>query len=150
MKIFGLKNYPKEDVLCVFNKMQNNFLFITSWLSLLSFIYAHKRGHYDLMWVPFAVWFSSILYWWHPVDSIRRYFDITVVSCGLTFQLYKALHAEYNKLYYFFVLMAVLCYPLSQFYYLSNPWISVFCHSLIHILGNVSNFILYSGYIHPL
>ena len=134
---------------CLYPKKHNSFLYSTAWLSLTSGMFAIYKKHYDLAIVPLGVWLSSILYWHNPVyHSWRRTIDVTVVRTALVYQLWRARSAEYKNPYYATVGIACCCYPLSS-YFLSqkNYSLSVFSHSLVHIFGNVSNFILYQGFI---
>ena len=64
------------------------FLWRSSWISLLSGIYAIWRRHYILAPVPLGVWITSINYWRHPVqNSIRRKMDISYVLFAFAYQI---------------------------------------------------------------
>ena len=123
------------------------YLWKISWLSLLSGTYALGRGYFDLAAVPLGVWLTSINYWHAPHFSWRRNVDMFYVHVSMGYQLYRSIEAEYRKAYWVVLGMAVLCYPVSVFYDKKSPWFSTLLHSGVHIFGNISNFILYSGYI---
>ena len=65
---------------CVLPKAQYMYLWRLSWLSFFSGLVAMSTRHFDLCFVPFGVWFTSILYWWRPDYSWRRYFDMVYVQ----------------------------------------------------------------------
>jgi hypothetical protein len=119
-----------------------------SYFSLLSALYAYYRSHYRLVVVPGSVFLTSINYWRKPEYSWRRDLDITVVKLALLYQCYMAQNSQYSKEYYTIVLVGCLCYPVGVYYYNKKDyWRSTFFHSLVHLLGNISNIVLYSGSI---
>lgn len=129
-------------------KTHANYLWTTSWLSLISSIYALKKGHQHLVIVPFSVYCSSLLHWQHPTQSWRRALDITVCNSALFYQLYQAQNASHKLPYYFTTALAAAFYPLSLYFYKKRQTkLATFSHSLLHICGNLSNFILYCGQI---
>ena len=153
--IFGFileETYVDDDGLydkMIVPKEQANFLVSLSFLSLVSGLYALKRGYYDLAMVPLGVFTTSIIYWTNPTYCWRRILDMVYVSSAMTYQMYRAQKAEYRMLYYGFLFSAVTFYPFSWYFHNNkySSWKSVISHSLIHIVGNISNFVLYSGKI---
>jgi hypothetical protein len=123
------------------------FLWSLSWLSLVSALYAVYRGYYDLACVPGGVWITSINYWRYPDYSWRRYVDIAYVHIALVYQALRAYNAEYWIAYYIILAMGMICFPISVYFHKRRPWTSTILHGMVHILGNVSNFVLYSGSI---
>jgi len=123
------------------------FLWRLSWLSLLSCGYAIYRGYYDLACVPGGVWLTSINYWRRPDYSWRRYFDITYVYLSLIYQTMRAYDAEYAIPYYIILAFGVGCFPISLYFHKKNQWVSTILHGGVHVFGNISNFVLYSGFI---
>lgn len=134
----------------VLPKAQYMYLWFLSWLSLISGIVAIARGHYDLCFVPIGVWFTSILYWWHPDFSWRRYLDMAYVQLSLWYQVYRAVGAENMIAYYTLTIVAVMFFPLGLWIYKRSRWGSTLCHGMVHILGNVGNLVLYAGFVLPL
>lgn len=129
---------------------QSTFLWNLSWLSLFSGIYGIYQGHYDLVVVPIGVWITSINYWRSPDYGWRRYVDISFVHVSLSYHLFLSLRAEYRFQYWACLGAAVAFYPLGQYLHSKKSrsrWPSTICHGMVHILGNVSNVILYSGKI---
>ena len=125
------------------------YLWSLSWLSFVSGLVATYRGYYDLSLVPFGVWLTSINYWRRPDFSWRRYVDMGYVGLSLSYQLYRAIGAQYMVEYYAITLAAVACFPLAVFLHwrLRRGWPSTICHGMIHILGNVANVTLYAGHV---
>jgi hypothetical protein len=108
------------------------------------------RKYYHLAPVPFGVWFTSILYWTHPIKGWRRNIDMIVVASALTFQCYCAIIGAENVVEYFVIMFfAVLAYPIGNYCQKTHSWLGAFGHSLIHIIGNIANVTLYSGYVKP-
>lgn len=97
-----------------------NYLWTTSWLSLLSAMYAIKQGHCNMAVVPFSVYCTSLLYWHKPTHSWRRIIDILVCNASLYYQLYIAKDASYKIPYYYTTALAVCCYPLSTYFQHKN------------------------------
>ena len=128
-------------------KEQARFLWRTSWLSFGSCIYAVYKTHYHLALVPGSVYITSINYWRDPQsNSWRKYADMYVVFTSLGYQIAMTRNAQNVRIYYVLILLCGLSYYESLRYAKTqDKWTSVYWHSLIHILGNISNIVLYSG-----
>ncbi len=106
----------------------------------LKVFYPDSDGLYDGLILPrqqanvFLV-LASLSFFSGVYACIRGYYDLSLVPFGV---------GTTSVLYWIF--------PLSWYYHKPNSssWISIFFHSLVHILGNVSNIVLYSGYVPPL
>lgn len=73
---------------------------------------------------------------------------MVVVKTALLYQHYMAYNAEYARTYYTILFFAVVSYPVGIYYYIQKDyWKSTYAHMLVHIVGNVGNIVLYSGYI---
>lgn len=128
---------------------QYQYLYRLSYLSLLSGSYALYQGHYDLALVPFGVFLTSINYWRHPTKSWRRSIDITYVTCCLLYQTYRSFGAS-NQFWYLIILICgMACFPFGEYYRTRNPTKSALWHGGVHLLGNVSNCVLYAGVVSP-
>lgn len=154
MKSYGLTD-SKADENGLFDGLiipadQTRFLWYVSWISLPSGLYAVYRGHYDLAAVPLGVLLTSLNYWHYPNYSWRRNLDMSVVFFGMSWQIYRALDAEFSILYYVVLSIALLCYALSCRVIAKSIWLSTIFHAFLHIFGNISNLILYSGFIKPI
>jgi hypothetical protein len=136
---------------CILQTEQCNFIWKVSFLSLFSAIYAGYKGHYDLILSPGGVFLTSILYWIKPDYSWRRTLDISYVKLAVTYQIIRAYRAEKAYLYYATLSSSIFFYNLGVYYYKKKQfWRSTYCHSILHFLANISNIILYSGYVPPL
>ena len=127
---------------------QSYFIWKASWLSLLSCMYAISQGYNELAIVPGGVFITSINYWRNPDYSWRRTLDMYYVRIALSYQIIRSYNSEYAAIHLICMIMAVSCFPLSWKYYNNNQiWTSVYIHSMVHLLGNIGNIILYSGKI---
>ena len=133
---------------CVLPPGPSAYLWRLSWLSFISAIVALSRGYYNLFFVPLGVWATSILYWWRPDYSWRRYLDIGYVQFALWYQVYRAAKAQNAMAYYVLTFSGVAFFPLGS-YLSASPWSSALCHGMIHILANAANICLYSGAVPP-
>lgn len=104
LESFGLVDVPPDaDGLydgLVLPREQYMYIWWLAWLSFVSGIVAVARGYTDLCFVPFGVWLTSILYWYKPDYSWRRYVDMAWVQCALWYQVYRAVGAENMVEYY--------------------------------------------------
>ena len=131
-------------------KEQSNFLWRTSWISILSSIYAVYQKQYTLSLFPTGVLITSINYWHHPDYSWRRYVDIIFVIFAVTYQTRYAFshNAEHFNTYLIFMGTALQFYLFGIYFYISKQyWLSTYCHSGLHLLANIANIVLYSGKI---
>jgi len=87
---------------------QYRTLFHVSFLSIGSSLYAIHRKYYRLALCPTGVFLTSIHYWRKP-EPWARTLDMTYVLGSLTYQVYKAYHAQYRFYYYSITLVAVAC-----------------------------------------
>jgi hypothetical protein len=130
---------------------QARCIWTISFLSIFSSLYAIYRGYYDLALVPGGIFLTSINYWRHPTYSWRRNVDIIYVKLALIYQLIRSYGAEYCILYYVLVFISLSFYYCGVYYGNQNKfWHSTYSHCLLHIMANISNFVLYSGYIVPI
>jgi hypothetical protein len=138
-----LKNIDNEFIIPL---EHGYYMCIISSLSLLSGIYALKKGIYNLAAVPIGVWLTSINYWHYPVYSWRRNLDIIYVSSALTYQICNSFSNKNIGYYCLLTGFAISFYPVSWLLYKKKyMWSSTIAHSMIHIFGSIANVILYSG-----
>ena len=132
----------------LYDEDKSRFIFRKSFLSLFSCLYAIYNKHYDLAFVPGGVFLTSINYWRHPIYGWRRNVDICYVGSSLIYQCVRAYHSQYRFLHYLTMGLAMTCYPIGRYHYNNGEkWHSAYYHSMIHVIANISNIILYSGYI---
>ena len=130
----------------ILTKPQYNILFSISWLTLFSAIYCFYKGHGWITVFPSSIWLTSIMYWWYPDYSWRRYLDIVVVNSSLITQHILVYNAEHAVPYYVCCLTGFGCFIMGLFFYkANNHWASTIAHAGLHILTNIGTAILYSG-----
>ena len=125
---------------------QYNCILRVSFLSLLSCMYAIYCGHYDLAIVPGGVFMTSQIYWRQPTYGWRRNLDMAYVSSALIYQNICAYRMSNAVPYYYMMVVSSLLYPLNIYLYKKKYyWSSTYVHCTLHIMGNISNVVLYSG-----
>ena len=120
-------------------------------MSLIASLYAIYKEYYELAVIPFGVFLTSIIYWYNPnSDSWRKTLDVTYVKFALFYNIIRAYNSEYYVLYYIILFIGLCFYPLGIYLYNKQMyWESTYAHSMVHIIANISNFILYTGYVMP-
>jgi hypothetical protein len=100
---------------------------------------------------PLAVFIASINYWRNPVNGFRRYFDIFVAGICAIMQTYYAWSSPNFAKYIVILIIGAGFYPLSESARLADApsreralILSTFFHSMIHIVCNVANYVLYT------
>ena len=127
------------------------FLCKIAFLSLFSAFYAIYKGYYELALIPFGVFLTSIIYWYKPTNCWRQTLDITYVKFALFYNIIRAYNSEYYIFYYITVFISLCFYPLGIYLYNKQLyWESTYAHSMVHIIANISNIILYTGTVLPL
>jgi len=126
-------------------KSHSNYLFCTSCLSLVSGLFGLYKKQYKFVIYPLSVFVASVNYWRHPVNNWRRRIDQTFATFSIISQTINAIGMPNYNPYLITMSSATICYPLGYYFQHKYLPMSTFCHSLIHIVANVSNFILYSG-----
>ena len=136
---------------CIIPQDQGYFLCIVSCIHMVTFLYAFKQGLFYLAIHPFIVFFTSINYWRKPMYDWRRNLDIICVFFALSTHILHSIKAQNRTLYCYITTFALLFYPIS-WYLLKNKyvWGSTIAHSMIHIVADIANVILYSGVVPPL
>ena len=129
-----------------YDKAQTNYLFKTSFSTLVAGLYALYNKKYEFSLMANLCWLSSINYWRDPMPGWRRNVDIIFVVTSLMNQYAKAYKYQYAHIYYPLITLSASCYPISIYYYNNNKiWCSVYFHSGVHIFANLANIILYHG-----
>jgi len=135
---------------CILYKEQYQFICKTSFLCIISGIYALHRGYYGMALGPTVVFLTSINYWRKPDFSWRRYVDMAVVKISLLCHFITSIRSNRFWSYNLTIVTSVLFYLLGIEYYKRKMyWHSTYSHSMLHLIANVANIILYSGEIEP-
>ena len=131
-------------------RRQGNFIWKISWVSLGTTMYAIKQGYYDLALCPGSVFLTSLNYWRNPIPGIRKNIDISCVALACSYQLYRARNAEYAIPFYTTSLIGIGSFCVGIYNHIKKEyWKSIHWHCALHMFGNISSVILYSGYIPP-
>ena len=125
-------------------KSHANYLLCTSCMSLVSGLYGLYKKQHNFTIYPLGVFIASINYWIHPINNWRRYLDISYATFAIVTQSILSYDLPNVNKYISLMTLSSLCYPLSFYFQHKNLALSTFCHSLIHIGGNIANIILYS------
>ena len=154
-ELFEDINKPYEKLTedgCILYPEQCTFLCQISIVSLIASLYAIYKEYYELAVIPFGVFLTSIIYWYNPTpDSWRKTLDVTYVKFALFYNIIRAYNSEYYILYYITIIISLCFYPLGIYLYNKQMyWESTYAHSMVHIIANISNFILYTGHVIPL
>jgi len=136
---------------CIIPQDQSYFLCIVSCIHFIAFLYAFKQGLLYLAIHPLAIFFTSINYWRKPMYNWRRNTDIICVFIALLTHILHSIKAQNGLLYRCITTIALLFYPIS-WYLLKRKylWGSTIAHSMLHIVAEIANVILYSGIVPPL
>uniref|UniRef100_A0A6C0IGA1 Uncharacterized protein n=1 Tax=viral metagenome TaxID=1070528 RepID=A0A6C0IGA1_9ZZZZ len=122
-------------------KTHANYLFYTSFFSMLSSIFLFYRKNDNYIYT-FAIFITSINYWRNPIYNWRRTIDILVTF--LSFFWVATKFYIQSKIIDVLptIIISFLFYVLSYYFQEKSIHISTFCHSLIHIYPNIK-FIIY-------
>ena len=137
-----------HDETLIVPKHHANLFWYLSWISFISSAYGYYRNHMDLYIGPAMVGITSLNYWRHPVLSWRRNMDIGVVHSVVFYQFLRSFDVNNRHLYWCILGISCGCYPLSIISRKYNATtLSFVFHAMVHIVGNISNLVLYSGEI---
>jgi len=121
------------------------YLTVTSNFTLFSIYYSYKFGFYISTTLCTLVLLTSLNYWRYPLPGFRRNLDCFVVRISLGVQSILMIHQENFIIYALINILAYLFYKHGQYLRKLNMLNqSVFCHSMLHLLANVANVILYN------
>lgn len=155
LELFENINQPYETLTedgCILYPEQCYYLCKISISSLIASLYALYKEYYELALIPFGVFLTSIIYWYKPIPNTWRHkLDVTYVKFALFYNSIRAYNSEYYIIYYITIIISLCFYPLGIYLYNKKMyWESIYSHSMVHIIANISNFILYTGYVIPL
>jgi len=124
--------------------LYTEWIYYTSWLSIMSLWYALRRGHGDLAVVPACVLFTSVNFWRDPKPGVHRVMDYVCVNTGLAYQVVRSIRDGVLDVYIIPMGCAGACFFVSLFaFHAGRCGLFVAAHMLFHVLGNISNLVLY-------
>lgn len=133
---------------CILEKEQSNLLLLSSLSTLTSSLYCFYRGYALMASIPFAIYVTSVMYWWHPDYSWRRYLDIGLVNTLVPLHHIIVIRYGYELLVPYCFLCAggflSFLYGLILFN-AGHKWPSTIAHAGLHILTNLGILVVYSG-----
>ena len=143
------ESFPQTyDETLIVSRHHANVLWYLSWICFISSAYAYYRNHLDLYIGPAIIGITSLNYWRHPVLSWRRNMDIGVVHSVLFYHILRSFDVNIRYLYWCLLGISCGCYPLAIISRKYNATtLSFVFHAMVHVLGNISNLILYSDEI---
>jgi hypothetical protein len=135
--------------LAIYNPVQYNYLWRTSWLFLLSACYTVYLQKYDCAVFPTAIFLTSLNYWRNPrFNSWQRTLDVGCVQSSVVYSIFRSSGAENAYPFCAYMTIGLFCYLLSNYNHrLKRLYVSSMFHSLVHVFGNVAILYLYSGEI---
>lgn len=121
-------------------------LFCTSFVPLISSAYAIANGMWVYSLIPTCVSGSSVLYWYRPDYSWRRYFDMFIVQCGLFCITWLSFYSN-TQIYFLITEFIAICLFMIGLYLYKhkNYYYSTLSHSGLHILATIANIIVFMG-----
>eukprot|EP01134_Creolimax_fragrantissima_P008651 CFRG8656 len=121
--------------------------FQSSNLAILSWIVAFYLKLYVLGTLNLGVWLTSVNYWRKPTIGFRRTLDICVVHVAFWVHIYHSIYATaLNSIYYVVVVAGLACYRNARRYHFQGNYeYDSRWHCTMHVIGNISNMILYCG-----
>jgi len=126
---------------------QYHILWRSSWCSLIGGSYAIYTQHYGHAVACYVVLITSLHYWQYPTPSSwSRFLDTTCVRIALAYHFLTAYSMSNAIPYYIIVSMGLVSFQLGlELYKRDYWWASVYAHMMVHVLGNISNIVLYSS-----
>jgi len=133
----------------VYNPIQYNYLWHTSWSFLLTTCYTVYVQKYNFVIFPGTIFVTSLNYWRKPrYNSWERTLDVSCVHSSVIYNIFRSVGAEYAYQFYLYISIGLFCYILSNYNHdQKRLYLSSLFHSLVHVFGNVAVIYLYSGHI---
>ena len=133
----------------VYNPIQYNYLWHTSWSFFLTTCYTVYVKKYNFVIFPGTIFVTSLNYWRKPrYNTWERTLDVSCVHSSVIYNIFRSFGAEYAYTFYVYISIGLLCYILSNYNHdQKRLYLSSLFHSLVHVFGNVGVIYLYSGHI---
>lgn len=153
--LYNVNSDTKPDIntICIYEPIQYNYLWKTSWLFLGSTCYAifYQTHNYEFIITPGSIFLTSINYWKNPIhDSWERNLDVLCVFVSISYNIIRSIGATYANVFYIYLALGFSSYLLSNYNHRRKRlYMSAFLHSLVHLYCNIALIYLYSGNILP-
>lgn len=103
---------------------------------------------YRLVIVSVIILCTSLLYWHKPDYGIRRTVDMVAVRLGLLYNLAHGYGTSGFSAYCVIVVVGICVYFFGVYCYKRGlHWESVYIHCFCYVLWNISNVVLFLGYM---
>ena len=150
MSKFGLNHIESDkDGLydgLILPKTHANYLFYTSFGSLISSSYGVYKKEYINSLCVFLFFLTSINYWRNPVYGFRRNIDILTSILGISINAKNSYDHPRCLYLNLFLIIGLSFYPLGFYFQNKSLHLSTFSHSLIHIICNLVCISYYSDF----
>lgn len=114
-------------------------MWFCSWFTLLHSVYAHYFFQFDLSFLSFCVFITSLLYWSEPKNNWIRKLNMFTSFISLLYNIRKSYKNEYYT-YLFECTGIIMLYPSSLILYgYKRYWLSIYYYAIMNVLGNLSN-----------
>ena len=124
----------------------STILYPTSFIPLISSVYAITNGMWVYSLIPTCVSGSSILYWYNPDYSWRRYLDMAVVQVGFICITWLSFYSATQAYFIITEIIAICMFYLGVYFYKhKHHYYSALAHSGLHILATLANIIVFMG-----
>lgn len=144
---YDVCNKSESRELKILNKCYKNIYYV-SYLSFIPSLYGLYRKYYDLSLMSGGVTLTSINFWRNPDFSWRRELDIHFVRLSILYHLFRAYKSENRNAYYILSGSAITFYPIGVYFFIKKKYTYfMYSHILVHLIGDLSNIILYCGYV---
>ena len=122
------------------------YLTCTSNFTLISIYYSYKLGFYLETILTTCLLLTSLNYWRYPTLGFRRNLDRFVVVTSVSVQTIHLRNQPSFYQYIFLSAFSISCYRISNYFKKKKMMnLNVFFHSMLHLLANVANLVLYTS-----
>lgn len=106
----------EEEEIYVYNPIQYNYLWHTSWSFLLTTCYTVYVQKYNFVIFPGTIFVTSLNYWRKPrYNSWERTLDVSCVHSSVVYNIFRSVGAEYAYPFYVYISIGLFCYILSNY-----------------------------------
>ncbi len=150
MSKFGFIHiFPDSDGLysgLIMPKSHANYLFYTSFSSLIGSLYGVYKKQYINSLGIFLIFITSINYWKNPVYGWRRNIDMFTAILGLSINILNSFDHPRCLYLNLLLFMSLMFYPFGFYFQHKSIHLSTLSHSFIHIFCNLVCISYYSDY----
>ena len=142
-----------EEITTIIEAKYSSILYKTSFLFGLNSIYGlyqivnNKLTFNDVLMTNTLLFITSINYWRNPTYGLRRKIDITMALTNIFYNSYTISYHPNAWICYMSIKMLMISYGVSWYYHINNnKKLGTFYHSMVHLFGNIGNFIILNDF----